>query len=141
MASPRAGGTPSGRPTAIVVAGDEETRLLLRGLLRLHHVQVVGEAEGSTQGMSLLKAHQPSLLIADASLAEGSFASLVAGAREPGHPIRVILVTSDRRRTWPGMGVEGPDVILTRPFHMQEFAEVLRLPQEPIPTEAVSSST
>ena len=46
----------SGVPTlsAVVVAGDEETRVLLRGLLRLHHFRVDGEAEGATQAIELI---------------------------------------------------------------------------------------
>jgi DNA-binding NarL/FixJ family response regulator len=111
--------------TAVVVAGDEETRVLLRGLLRLHHVQVLGEAAGSTAGVGLLRTHHPTLLVADASLAEGSCASLVAGARETGPAIRVVVLTPDRRRGLPELGAARPDAVLTRPFRIHEFAEVI----------------
>jgi DNA-binding response OmpR family regulator len=140
MASLTSGEPPLRRSTAVVVAGDEETRVLLRGLLRLHHVQVVGEADGSTHGVSLLQTHRPSLLVADSTLAEGSFASLVAEAREPGRPIRIILLTSDRRKSLTAMGDARPDVILTRPFHLREFAEGLSLSEEPITNGAASTS-
>ncbi|MCI4350869.1 MAG: hypothetical protein L3K15_05090 [Thermoplasmata archaeon] len=133
-------GDVGGRPTAVVVAGDEETRLLLRGLLRLHHVQVLGEAAGSTHGVSLLKTHRPSLLIADASLAEGSIATLVAQAREASRPIRVILLTTDRRRPVPETGGARPDVVLTRPFHLREFADVLSTSLDALTTGAPPTS-
>ena len=131
MSAEADGPTPRRASTAIVVAGDEETRVLLRGLLRLHHVQVLGEAAGSTAGVGLVRAHHPTLLIADASLAEGSCASLVAGAREPGPPIRVVVLTSDRRRGLPDMGAARPDAILIRPFRIHEFAEVIAAPADP----------
>ena len=58
--------------TAIVVAGDEETRVLLRGLLRLHHFRVEGEAEGATHALELVRDRRPSLMVTDVTLAEGS---------------------------------------------------------------------
>ncbi|MCI4344819.1 MAG: hypothetical protein L3J87_04260 [Thermoplasmata archaeon] len=127
-------------PTAIVVAGDEETRVLLRGLLRLHHVQVLGEAAGSTAGVGLLRTHHPNLLIADSSLAEGSCASLVAEARDAGPPIRVVVLTPDRRRGLPEMGAKRPDAILTRPFRIREFAEVIGTQAEGATTSSAATS-
>lgn len=112
--------------TAIVVAGDEETRVLLRGLLRLHHFRVDGEAEGATQAIELVRLHRPSLLVVDASLAEGSSIPLVAHARGLSPGIRVILVApASRPPTLPTDPVQRPDVVLLRPFRIRQFAEAL----------------
>lgn len=118
----------SGVPTssAVVVAGDEETRVLLRGLLRLHHFRVDGEAEGATQCLELLREHRPNLLVADVNLAEGSSSSLVQEARKVSPELRVILVAPASRP--PAAASEpnrGPDVVLLRPFRIRQFAEAL----------------
>ena len=112
--------------TAIVVAGDEETRVLLRGLLRLHHFRVDGEAQGSTEALQLLKDHRPALLVADVNLAEGSSAALVSGARSLLPSVRIILVApASRPPVSAGDTTREPDVVLLRPFRIRQFAEAL----------------
>ncbi|HTT14843.1 MAG TPA: hypothetical protein VMG81_03570 [Thermoplasmata archaeon] len=117
--------------TAIVVAGDEETRVLLRGLLRLHHFRVDGEAEGATQALELLREHRPSLLVADVNLAEGSPTALVADARSLLPQLRVVLVApASRPPPPPADPARGPHIVLLRPFRIRQFAEAL-LPNPP----------
>jgi len=112
--------------TAIVVAGDEETRVLLRGLLRLHHFRVDGEAEGSTHALELIRTHHPTLLVVDANLAEGSSTPLVAQARALVTGLRVILVApASRPPTLPPDPGQRPDVVLLRPFRIRQFADAL----------------
>ncbi len=114
--------------SAIVVAGDEETRVLLRGLLRLHHYRVIGEAEGSTEGTKLLRTHPPSVMVVDAALAEGSFPVLIREARLLRPEMRVVLVTPTPVRAGDGTpkGADGPDATLTRPFRLADFLAALR---------------
>jgi DNA-binding NtrC family response regulator len=119
-------GNLSSTSTAIVVAGDEETRVLLRGLLRLHHFRVDGEAEGSTHALELIRAHHPALLVVDANLAEGSTTPLVAQARSLVSGLRVILVApASRPPTLPADPHQRPDVVLLRPFRIRQFADAL----------------
>jgi DNA-binding NtrC family response regulator len=117
-------------PSAVVVAGDEETRVLLRGLLRLHHFRVDGEAEGASQCLELIKEHHPTLLVADVNLAEGSPGVLVSEARRVAPNLRVILVAPASRPPAPADHDKGPDVVLLRPFRIRQFAEAL-LPPSP----------
>jgi DNA-binding NarL/FixJ family response regulator len=112
--------------TAVVAAGDEETRVLLRGLLRLHHFQVLGEADGSTQTLELVRQHRPSVVVADVNLAEGSFATLVADARAAHPTVRIVLVAPASRPQPAAVGPSVPDAILYRPFRIRQFAEALR---------------
>ncbi|MCI4338987.1 MAG: hypothetical protein L3J68_01465 [Thermoplasmata archaeon] len=115
--------------SAVVVAGDEETRVLLRGLLRLHHFRVDGEAEGATQCLELIREHHPTLLVADVNLAEGSPSSLVSEARRAEPSLRVILVApASRPPAAPTDNGKGPDVVLLRPFRIRQFAEALLAP-------------
>jgi DNA-binding NarL/FixJ family response regulator len=114
--------------SAIVVAGDEETRVLLRGLLRLHHYRVIGEAEGSTEGTELLRTHPPSVMVVDAALAEGSFPVLIREARLLRPEMRVVLVTPTPVRPGDGTpkGADGPDATVTRPFRLADFLVALQ---------------
>ena len=124
----------SGAPSAVVVAGNEETRVLLRGLLRLHHFRVDGEAEGATQCLELIREHHPNLLVADVNLAEGSPNALVTEARRSTPELRVILVAPASRPPPPSTDPEhGPDVILLRPFRIRQFAEALVPPSPSAP--------
>ena len=112
--------------SAIVVAGDEETRVLLRGLLRLHHFRVDGEAEGVTPAVELIGAHRPTLLVVDASLAEGSVGPLIGHARHLVPRLRVILVApASRPPSLPADTAQRPDALLLRPFRIRQFAEAL----------------
>ncbi len=115
-----------GGTAAIVVAGDEETRVLLRGLLRLHHFRVDAEAEGATHALELLKELRPQIMVADVNLAEGSPSALIGGARAILPEIRVILVAPASRPPVPASdpGLR-PDVVLLRPFRIRQFAEAL----------------
>jgi DNA-binding NarL/FixJ family response regulator len=121
--------------SAVVIAGDEETRVLLRGLLRLHHFRVDGEAEGATQGLELIREHHPTLVVADVNLAEGSPTVLVAEARRASPQLRVILVApASRPPAAPASPEQGPDVVLLRPFRIRQFAEALVPPSPPSET-------
>jgi DNA-binding response OmpR family regulator len=120
---------PEGPPSnAIVVAGDEETRVLLRGLLRLHHFRVDGEAEGFSQAMELLQRHRPALLVVDVNLAEGSPLALLKEARGLLPQVRTILVAPASRPPPTNGAPSPPDVVLLRPFLIRQFAEALRPP-------------
>ncbi|MCI4316992.1 MAG: response regulator [Thermoplasmata archaeon] len=123
--------------TAVVVAGDQETRVLLRGLLRLHHYRVLGEAEGSTQALELVRSHHPAVLLADVNLAEGSFTSLLEASRRADPRLRVILVAPASRPHTATAGGPHADAVLFRPFRIRQFAEALT-PPGPAAAEAAS---
>lgn len=98
--------------------------MLLRGLLRLHHFRVDGEADGVTQALELLRDHHPGLMVVDVNLAEGSCAALLAEARTIVPLLRIILVAPASRPP-PATSGPGPDVTLLRPFRIRQFAEAL----------------
>jgi DNA-binding NarL/FixJ family response regulator len=126
--------------TAVVAAGDEETRILLRGLLRLHHFRVDGEAEGAAQALALLRDHRPTLLVTDVNLAEGSSTSLVAEARAALPSLRVILVAPSSRPPPTLPAGSGPNVILLRPFRIRQFAEAVQPSTDATPSAGPPSS-
>jgi DNA-binding NarL/FixJ family response regulator len=121
-------------PTALVAAGDEETRVLLRGLLRLHHVRVVGEAEGAHQAIDLMRQTSPGILVSDVNLVDGTYSDLLEAARGSDPPPRVILVVPGSRPHAASDGPLRPDVILQRPFRIRQFAEALGGPVAETPS-------
>lgn len=112
-------------PSAVVVAGDEETRVLLRGLLKLHRFRVVGEAAGATQGDELVRRHKPDVLVTDATLAEGSLSNLVLSARSDSPRTHIVLIQPASRPMALAAAVQ-PDATVARPFRIREFIEALR---------------
>ncbi|MCI4321690.1 MAG: hypothetical protein L3K18_07005 [Thermoplasmata archaeon] len=117
--------TPTNDSTALVVAGDEETRVLLRGLLRLHHFRVVGEAEGAHEAIDLLRQTSPAVIVSDVNLVDGTFTELLEAARAVQPGPRVILVVPSSRPHAVADSPSKPDVVLQRPFRIRQFAEAL----------------
>jgi len=112
--------------TAVVVAGDEGTRVLLRGLLRIHHFRVPGDAGGAGEGLELLRNHRPALMVVDVFLVDGNPVTLVAEARAIVPKLRVILVASaSDPPAFPPDSQYRPDVVLLRPFRIRDFAEAV----------------
>jgi CheY-like chemotaxis protein len=127
------GGSPS---TALVVAADEEMRILLRGLLQLHRVRVEAEADGLTEALRLLREHRPSLVVADSHLSEGTAAALLDGARAIVPGLRFVLVAPASHPPPSARGGHAPDVLLLKPFRIQQFAEAIVPPRSPGPSGA-----
>ena len=124
---------PSTSPTtAVVVAGEEETRVLLRGLLRLHRFRVLGEASGVTPGLQILDTQAPTVLVVDSELAEGTAVDLVVEGKRRHPRTRVVLVAHGSRPMLPP-DAPAPDVVLQRPFRIREFAEAITVPPEETP--------
>ena len=97
--------------------------MLLRGLLRLHHFRVLGEAQNERDGLDLLRTHAPGLLVVDANLADGSVRSLLEGARRITPKLRTVLVAPSGAAA--DHGPSGADAVLQRPFRVREFAEAV----------------
>ncbi len=107
-------------------------RILLRGLLQLHRIRVEAEAEGLTEAVRLLREHRPTIIVADAHLSDGSATELVRLARSAVPGLRVVLVAPSSRPPPAGPPDGAPDVVLLRPFRIQQFAEAV-LPRGPSP--------
>lgn len=111
--------------SAVVAAGDEETRVLLRSLLRLHHVRVDGEARGVAGALDLVRKTRPSLLVVDTVLDDGEWPELLAGVRAA-HPSSRFVLISPRPPDLHGTPERlRPDALLVRPFRIRAFADAL----------------
>lgn len=134
MRAPGVGGSDGPAATALVVAADEEMRILLRGLLQLHRVRVEAEADGLTEALRRLREHRPTLVVADTHLSEGTAEALVEGARGIVPGVRIVLVAPASRPPPAAQGGSAPDVLLLKPFRIQQFTEAIAPPRRPGPT-------
>jgi len=121
--------SPSG---ALVVAADEEMRILLRGLLQLHRVRVDAEAEGMTEALRMVREHRPVLVVVDTHLSEGNLTALVSETRAIVPGVRVILVAPAAHPPPSASAKEAePDVVLLKPFRIKQFADAIAPPGVP----------
>jgi DNA-binding NarL/FixJ family response regulator len=113
--------------SAIVVSAELDTRIMLCGLLRLHHFRVLGEAEGEGSAVDVLSAQRPSLMILDATIAEGTHSSVIASARRILPDVRIVLIgLASHPPPCSPDPMLCPDSVLLRPFRLTEFAEAVR---------------
>jgi DNA-binding NtrC family response regulator len=105
---------------ALVVSQSVEIRILLRGLLRLHRVREVKEAEGARETLDLLAEGVPRFVLLDSELSNGDVATLFDAIRERSPQTRIILVSRD-----PPPERVHPDALLQRPFRLNQFAQVI----------------
>lgn len=135
--SPSSQVVPLSAVPAVLLGGSEDTRLLLRGLLRLHRHRVLLEAQ-APEGIERLPASpETKVLILDAgSKADCTWAEDLSSVLKNRSDLRalVILPTSDptletRAREAGARGV------LVRPFAIHDFVEAVdAVAAEPGPT-------
>ena len=117
-----------GVPAPAVIWGDnEETRLLLRGLLRLHRHPVVHEATCVDDLERIPPTSGPCLLIYDVPNGEErKWAAELASVLERHPELRAVVFLPPGT---PGSEAEarrlGARAVLPRPFAIQEFAQAL----------------
>lgn len=107
---------------AVIVGGNDETRLLLRGLLRLHHYRVRGEAP-SAEGLDPIDGHVDGrvlILVADGDNEEWPLELSTARDRQPGLlPLLVVPESSPNLELRArAAGCRG---ILNRPFAIRDL--------------------
>jgi len=126
-------------PGALVVAADEELRILFRGLLQLQHVRVDAEAEGVTDAVKLVREHRPGLVVADVHLSDGTPGELIAQARAIVAGLRIVLIAPASRPPSSADTRGGSVVVLLRPFRIQQFADAVG-PPAPEPAGRAAAS-
>jgi DNA-binding response OmpR family regulator len=110
-----------------IVSPREEIRLLLRGLLKLHHFRVL--QEGTTpHSLSEIAGGEASIVLLDAELdAEEGWADALRRLREQRPNLRVVLLTSSRSvRAGSQALAAGVSAVVHRPFAVHELIEAVR---------------
>ena len=124
-----------------IVGGSEETRLLLRGLVRLHHHRVIAEGAGPESFAELPTEPTGLVLLIDADIEKPEWAEGIGHALR-GHPgRRAVLISPTRSPRIEGRAKElGFATLLRRPFAVHELVEAISPPATSPPPVAPSPS-
>ena len=110
----------------MIVGGSDETRMLLRGLLRLHRHRVLYEGSRADSLARLPEAAGGAVLVLDVNIAEEPWASAISQSLTARPDLRAVLLTPIR-----GGRVEedarrlGIHTLLRRPFAVHELIEAV----------------
>ncbi|HXQ93744.1 MAG TPA: response regulator [Thermoplasmata archaeon] len=118
-----------------VLGGSREVRLLIKGLLRLHHHVVVADGTAFDVLDGLSEAQRPTVVILDFDLQEPGRIEALKAARKSMPKVRFILLT-------PGGGAPareagraiGADAVIGRPFAVRDLIDAVEPPDRtPVP--------
>lgn len=109
-----------------LVGGSKESREVLRGLLRLHHFRVKGEARGFKEAKKLLDDGFDGILLVDSDLSDGSWEEVLEAAQSAKPRPEAVLLS-------PFYGPEfeakarkhGATGVVMRPFEIPELLDAL----------------
>jgi hypothetical protein len=109
-----------------IVGGSDETRLLLRGLVRLHHHRVVYEGPNPAS-LAEMPAEPPTLaVLIDADIESTEWSGPIEAALRSRPAARAVLIAPTRSprviERAKGLGFA---TVLRRPFAVHELVEVL----------------
>lgn len=118
--------SPDGIVSAVIWGRSEETRLLLRGLLRLHHHPVAQEVERVEDLERLPPAPGPRILLCDVDPGTGPWTAPLAAALERHPDLRaVVILPAGARSAEPEARRAGARAVLLRPFAVRDFDAAL----------------
>jgi AmiR/NasT family two-component response regulator len=110
----------------IVAGGSEETRLLLRGLLRLHHHRVVGDLASGAAKLTLPPGAQDLVVVVDADLQDPEWERAISQARAQSPSLKIVLLTGTRSAEVVAKArALGVSAIVRRPFAVRELIEAV----------------
>jgi len=110
----------------VVAGGSEETRLLLKGLVRLHHHRVVAEGPGPETLRDLPALTAPPVALLDVDLDVPGWSEEIRSvlSRFPG--TRIVLITPNRSPRVDAAASElGIHTVLRRPFPVHSLIEAM----------------
>jgi two-component system, OmpR family, response regulator len=108
-----------------IYSANDEIRLLLRGLLRLHHYRIVGEGSAPASLLEIPREMAP-VVVLDADLDEMGWVESIQELHRHRPELRVVLLTATRS---PRVGTQakatGIDAVVRRPFPVRELLEAV----------------
>lgn len=117
---------PNGMANVVIAGGSDETRLLLRGLVRLHHHRVVAEGYGPETLAQLPAELVAPVFLIDADLENPKWLEEIAGLAKRHPQRRVVLLTSDGTPAFEAkMRSLGIDRLLRRPFAVHDLVDAI----------------
>jgi len=81
--------------TALLIDDEPDSRIALRKLLEFNcpHVQVIGEADGVANALTMVKQTTPELLLLDIRIADGTGFDLLNQLQTESHKYKVVFIT------------------------------------------------
>jgi hypothetical protein len=117
-----------------IVGGSEETRLLLRGLVRLHHHRVISEGAGPESLAELPTEPAALVVLIDADIEQPEWADPIQAALRGPSGRRAILISPARSPRIESRSKElGFSALLRRPFAVHELVEAIAPPAPTAP--------
>ncbi|MCI4350341.1 MAG: hypothetical protein L3K15_02355 [Thermoplasmata archaeon] len=121
----------------LVAGGSEETRLLLRGLLRLHHHRVVGDLGSGTATLTIPPDSKELVVVVDADLQDPEWEKAIGDARRQHGNLKVVLLTATRSTEVLAKAKNlGVAAIVRRPFAVRELIDAVGPSPPPAPSDA-----
>lgn len=112
--------------SVVVVGGSTETRLLLRGLLRLHRHHVVGEGETLDAVANLPTEGPDRVVVLDVDLDDPKWSTAISKLHRAYPGLRIVLLVPSRsprlEERARGFGVTA---LVPRPFAVHEFIDAV----------------
>lgn len=110
----------------IVAGGSEETRLLLRGLVRLHHHRVIGEGPGPEVLAGLAPDVVRPVLLLDADIDDPAWIQQVDSTLKAHPDAKAVLLTSHRSQVVDERARSaGFHSVLRRPFAVHDLVRMI----------------
>ena len=111
---------------AVLWGPDDDTRLLLRGLLRLHRYPVAYEARTIEDLEQLPTSYQPRLLLMDVPVEAGHWSAELERALRVHIDLRPVVILPAGRPAAEAEAIRaGARAVLPRPFVIQEFVRAV----------------
>lgn len=124
-----------------IVGGNTETRLLLRGLLRLHRQKVLSEGGNPACLQRLPDSPPPDVLLLDVDLEEAEWAAALRQALTSHPGLRAVLLTPSRSPRVEQLAREaGVVALVRRPFAVHELIEAVVPSPAPDPAPGPAAS-
>jgi CheY-like chemotaxis protein len=107
---------------AVVVGGSREVRLLIKGLLRLHHHEVVADGSSFEVLDALGPGTLPDVVVVDFDLEEPGRIESIRAARKARPKVRFVLLTPGGGSPMREAGrAVGADAVIGRPFAVRDL--------------------
>lgn len=126
-------------PPTLVVAPDDDLRLLLRGLLALYRHRVVGEGPSLAETLSGGSAGEAVVLVYAPNPRDGDAVLHLANALRSRPDLATLVILTPEQEAARGAALEaGARAVLARPFRLRELAQALDELRAPSPADAVA---
>ena len=113
-------------PTVAIVGGSREVRLLIKGLLRLHHHAVVAEGPSFDVLQGLPTGSEPEVVVVDIDLTDPDRLEAARAARKARPDCRFVLLTvGGGTQAREAARSVGANAIVSRPFAVRELVEAV----------------